>query len=118
MAELPDGRWDLKIVSQEIRTNTQNAYYWTILEEYIQPGLYNQGYRSIKSKDDAHEFCRARYLRHPVVNEISGEIGGYITLSTSELTKKEFGEYLDEVIQMASEYLGIVIPEPNKALPI
>lgn len=112
---LQDGRHLLEISKKNKRTLSQNDYYWLIMTEYIQPALYDLGWRDIKSKDDAHDFCRALFLKVKVVNEVTGDERTRIK-STTELSTVEFNEYLEEIWQWSAEFLGINVPEPNQQL--
>lgn len=112
-----DGTYKVKYSTANKRSLKQNNFYWLILTEYIQPGLYELGYRSIKTKDDAHLFCTNEFLKAHVVNELTGEIKVHVR-STTELTTIEWEAYREDINQFASEYLGIVLPEPGEALMI
>lgn len=112
-----DGVWFADFEDKRKRSLPQNSYYWMILTEYIQPGLYEAGWREIKTKEDAHDFVRGLFLKSKSVNEISGETVERIK-STTELTTSQFSEYLDEIAQWAAEYLSIQIPSPNQQLEV
>lgn len=111
-AQLKDGTYKLEATSFGNRSLSANGYYWMILTDYVQPGLYDTGWREIKTKDDAHFFVANLFLKQRIVNEETGEVIERIK-STSGLSVKEFGEYLEQIIQWSAEYLGVVIPEPN-----
>lgn len=53
---LKDGKYKVEIAKMDQRSLSVNAYYWMMLTEYVQPALYNAGWREIKTKDDAHLF--------------------------------------------------------------
>jgi len=56
-------------------------------------------------------------LRAKFLNEtIPFEDGTYIDKfkSTTELSKSEFGDFIEDVKQWAAEYLNVIIPEPNQ----
>lgn len=112
---LKDGRYNVEITDYNKRSNPQNNYYWQILTDFIQPGLYDLGWREIKTKDDAHDFMREMFLKVKEVNEISGDERTRIK-STTELSTTEFNVYLEEIAQFAAEFLGVEIPEPNSQL--
>lgn len=111
-AQLKDGTYKLEATTFGKRSLSANNYYWMVLTDYIQPGLYNTGWREIKTKDDAHFFVANMFLKEIIANQHTGEAIERIK-STSGLSVKEFGEYLEEIIQWAAEYLGVVVPEPN-----
>lgn len=112
---VPDGKYIVERSRYNKRSNQQNAYYWMILTDYIQPALYNEGWREIKDKEDAHAFVSNLFLKVKIVNEISGDTTERVK-STTELNKAQFNEYLEEIWQWAAEYLQITIPEPNQQL--
>lgn len=112
---LPDGRYLLDISQKKKRSNDQNAYYWAIMTDYIQPALYDLGWREIKNKEAAHDFCRDMFLKVKVVNEVTGD-ERMKTKSTTELSTTEFNEYLEEISQWSAEFLGITVPAPNEQL--
>lgn len=97
------------------RSNPQNNYYWQMLAEYIQPALYNEGWRNIKTKDDAHDFVKDLFLKTKIVNEVTGEVKER-TKSTTELSKEEFNVYLEEIAQWSAEYLYLTIPSPGEQM--
>lgn len=110
---LKDGKWKLEASEINKRSLNQNAYYWLILTDYIQPALYSEGWGKIKTKEDAHEFVSDLFLKTKVWNEKTGEVKE-LPRSTTELTKEEFNIYLNEIWQWAAEYLSINVPEPNQ----
>jgi hypothetical protein len=111
--ELKDGKYEIAIRSLNKRSLNQNSYYWLIMTDYIQPGLYNAGWSSIKTKEAAHEFVAGMFLKVKLVNESTGEMTERVR-STTELNKTEFNVYLEEIWQWAAEYLGVAIPSPNQ----
>lgn len=115
--QLKDGNYKLEATTFGKRSLNANAYYWMILTDYVQPALYDAGWREIKTKDDAHFFVSNIFLKQRIVNETTGDEMVRIK-STASLSVKEFGEYLEEIIQWAAEYLSIVIPEPDKQLAL
>jgi hypothetical protein len=115
--ELKAGKWSIEASEITKRSLPQNKYYWQILTHYVQPGLYNLGWREIKTKDDAHYFIAKIFLKVKMVNEKTGEETEKIR-STTDLTKEEFQIYCEEIRQWGSEYLGVYIPEPNETVPI
>ena len=111
--QLKDGRYKVEVSSFNQRGNQQNRYYWQMLTNYVQPALYDAGWREIKTKDDAHLFVADLFLKKAMVNEETGEAKERIR-STTELTKAEFNVYLEEIWQWAAAYLDCVIPAPNE----
>lgn len=110
---LKDGKYKVEVSEINKRSLNQNAYYWLIITDYIQPALYAEGWEKIKTKEDAHEFVSDLFLKVKVWNEKTGEMKE-LPRSTTDLTKEEFNIYLNEIWQWAAEYLSINIPEPNQ----
>ena len=117
----PNNRWNLSELIKKIgnlkpgdykvyvcddrpsRSLNQNAYYWSVVIPIIAGEI---GYQ----KEELHEALKIKFL--PKEIKVKGKpytIGG----STGKLNTKQFNEYLEAVIQMASE-LGIYIPEPGE----
>lgn len=110
---LKDGKYKIEISPLSTRSLSQNAYYWMMLTEYVQPALYDAGWRDIKNKEAAHEFVADLFLKVKLINEETGEMKER-TRSTTELSKTEFNTYLEEIWQWAAEYLSVSIPAPNE----
>lgn len=113
--ELNDGRYLLTIDSANKRTLPQNAYYHGCVVPLVRDGLRDVGYREIKTVEDAHEVLKSLFLKKNVANESTGEVIE-ITGSTAKLTTIEFNEFIDSIIQWASEFLNIQIPLPGEAI--
>ena len=113
---LKDGKYKITISKADKRSLQQNNYYWEILDEYVQPLLYELGWEHIKNKEAAHEFMCSLFLKVSDVNIQTGEMKERIR-STTELTKIEFSTYLEEIWKWAAEF-GVVIPSPNEQLTI
>jgi hypothetical protein len=110
---LRDGKWKVEISTLDTRSLDQNAYYWMMLSEYVQPGLYNAGWSDVKTKEDAHFFVGNLFLKVKMINEQTGDVMERIR-STTDLSKMEMNAYWEEIWQWAAEYLGITIPAPNE----
>lgn len=109
--ELPKGRYYVKIEDKTKRTLNQNDYLHTIFP-LIQKGLYDNGYRGIKTPLQAKEVCKELFLSYEERNEITGAKIKMVR-RTRDLTKAEMCVFIDEIIEWASEYLGVVVPPPN-----
>lgn len=110
---LKDGKYKLEITPVSDRSLNQNAYYWLMLTDWVQPALYEAGWSDIKNKEAAHEFVCSLFLKVKIINETSGETIERVR-STTELSKLEFNAYLEEIWRWAAEYLSIAIPAPNE----
>jgi hypothetical protein len=92
-----------KLAIEEIkptRTLSQNAYYWVYLDVIATETGDNA--------DDLHEYFK-RKLLPPVFKTIRGE-EVKLPASTTELSKVEFGEYLDKICALTN------VPLPDAEL--
>lgn len=100
-------------VVRKDRSNNQNRYYWGVVLDAFQNSEI--GY----TKDEWHEFLKHKFLTDKKLFLIvKGKklIEDFeTTKSTTDLTTKEFEEFMTRVRQWASIELGIWIPEPNEA---
>lgn len=91
-----------------VRSLAQNRLYWGVYVPALRNHLMKQG--EVYSPEALHAMLKDRFLRQPIVIENSGELLGYNTRSTTELTVIEFNEFLDRVGQWYAETFGIVLP--------
>lgn len=110
-ASLKAGTYELIATKADTRTIDQNSYYW-IAMEYVKRGLQDAGFEGVNTKEDAHFVCKCLFLKTTIQNPSTGEVIEKIG-SSRKLTKEQFGEYTDKIIQWAAEYLNVVIPTPN-----
>lgn len=87
------------------RSLQQNRYLWGVVYPIIAEVT---GY----TVNELHEWARAQYLE-PLVIRI-GDVTRQITRSTTELSKGEMVEYIDNLILLGSE-LGCHVPSPEEA---
>jgi predicted nucleic-acid-binding protein len=98
------------------RSSMQNRYYFGVVVTMIQERFKELGHEGI-TKELTHEYLKGRFLFKEVVNEVTGEVLK-LPLSTTELTKSDFSEYLEQVIKFAAESLDILIPESGAQIQI
>jgi hypothetical protein len=85
------------------RSDKENRYYWGVVVNLISKEL---GY----FPDETHHALRFKFLRTS-----GGEQGTLETAkSTTELSTKEFEDYLEHIRIWAGAFLGIYIPKPNE----
>lgn len=96
-----DGKVFKLEMMKSTRTKSQNSFYFLYLNVIEQETGNNS--------NDLHEYFK-RTLLHPKFITVMGqEIK--IPASTTELSKHEFGEYLDKI----SALTGVPIPDPKDA---
>lgn len=108
---LKKGKYELDAKKLNRRSSPQNAYYWAAVLPLVKEGLNGLGYDEVQSNEDAHLFCKMRFLRI-VKPDQQGEAMEFMR-STASLSKTEFSEYIERIAQFSAEYLNTIIPEPN-----
>ena len=107
------------IVSIELFKNSrsvlQNNYYWGVVVPMVRQGVLDMGMKM--NKEEIHEMLKLRFLKKEKVNEDTGEIFPYIG-STTEMTKMQFMEYIQDIQQWSATYLNVVIPSPGEQLTL
>lgn len=94
------------------RTLKQNAAWWALVVEPLFRFLRAQEY-DIYDPDQAHEMLKVKLLRIAVVCERTGEVLGYRTRSTTELSTTEFADLYDRARAWLDDKFGIQIPDPD-----
>ena len=103
-----EGEWvKITVEPTHKRSTNQNSLYWL----YIDIIRKDLGY----DKNRMHRIIAYKFLKVEEVNEETGEIEISV-LSTTELSKKQFIEYIDNIIQWSFEYLKIELPIPEKQI--
>lgn len=87
------------------RSCQQNKYWWCIVSILSKEIGY--------TKDELHEILKFKFLKKEKVDEKTGEIFEYVG-STAKLSKTEFAEIVDGLIQWSSETFGVSLPIPNE----
>lgn len=115
LKNLSDGNY--KIVIEKIynkRSNPQNAYLWGVVYPIVKQGLIDAGFDEFKQDFDlemTHEMLKLRFLKRDTRSD-EGNIIVFLG-STRKLSTVEFMEYLSSIQKWSSEYLNIVIPDPD-----
>ena len=103
-ARMRNGVYDITIKrKQEQRSVSQNALMWMwfgCIEE--QTGTL---------KDDVYLYYRSKFLGKWL--SLAGEKPVWVSLKTSELTKEQFAEFLNQIQADAASELGITLPTPD-----
>lgn len=90
------------------RSNNQNRYYWGVVINMLSE---HTGF----TPSEMHEVLKYRFLSYPRILISKTPEKVLIAKSTTNLTTKEFEEFMTRVRQWASIDLGLWIPEPNQA---
>ena len=93
---------DLKEVRKQ-RTLSQNALYWLYMACLEQ--------ETGNDKYDLHEYFKIKFNGIEIKNVFGTPV--YTARSTTKNDTKQMGEYLDKIIQFASQELSIALPDPS-----
>jgi hypothetical protein len=96
-----EGKYVTIEIEKRVRSKSQNAFYWVYL------GVIER--ETGENADDLHEFFK-RKLLPPVFKMIQGE-EIRLPRSTKDLSKQEFGEYLEKICALTE----IPLPDPEAA---
>lgn len=89
-------------LKKEKRTIPQNRLYWLYLSCISdETGM---------DKDDLHVHFKRKFLQKEEI--VIGNEVVMSTYSTTELTTKQFTDYINQIVAFASSELGIVLPDP------
>ena len=92
------------------RSLAQNKYYWSVVVPYFRR-LWNDAIGGI-TKEMSHDMLRANFLPLEITSPKTGEVVR-ISKSTTELSTKEFGEYIEACRHYYLMETGEEIPEPS-----
>lgn len=99
------------------RSSQANRYYWGVVVELIALGLLDCGWEPRECSPPAvHDLLKREYLseqKHAKDGVLLNRVK-----STTELSKEEFGAYVEHCQRFAAENLGVVIPSPGEQLEI
>lgn len=68
--------------------------------------------------DEVKELCKAKFCLIDVMNVDTGEVIGQRIKGTSEMTKIEFAEFIENIIRWSADYFHIVLPYPQEQLTL
>lgn len=97
------------------RSEQQSRYYWGAVIPIVQAALKDTGNRF--SKEQTHDLLRCKFLKEDLPINDHGEFITRIK-STTELNKSDFGDYIEQIAQWSSEFLGCNIPPPSTQLEL
>ena len=96
------------------RSSPQNRYYWGAMLPIVKEGLKGVGIEM--SKEQTHEMLKYKFIKREFITS-DGDILQIIG-STTELSTKEFNEYIESIQIWSAEYLNVNIPDPNEQTEI
>jgi hypothetical protein len=104
LSNLEGQRFELTIEKERRgRTLNQNSYYWSVIIEILGNHF---GYEA----EEMHEALKIKFLKKHEDTDL-------VTVgSTTKLSTKEFGEYLDKIMRWAATEHQCYIPEAGEFL--
>lgn len=94
------------------RSNFQNRYYWGVAIDLLSE-------HTGSTPEEVHSILKTRFLKSfKLIDTKLGMVEIEYVRSTSNLTTKEFEEYLSQVRIWASSELSVWIPEPNESTDV
>jgi hypothetical protein len=95
-----------------LRSSQQNRYYWGVILNLALSAFKENGYNGI-SKEEIHKFFKSRFLWKENIDIFTGEIIKIIG-TTSELSKKEFNEFIHNIEEFLLEQFNIDLSKTIK----
>ena len=112
---------EIKIQSIRLRSTPQNRYYWGTLLYMITNQLIDSGYQATDfggsagnlTREVVHESMKATFARQEIYLPETQSVIGSSTMSTTDMSTKEFKNYIDNIRQWAAEKIELDIPDPS-----
>ena len=116
LSNVPDGLYQLSVRKmQSSRSSRQNRWLWGQIYPRMLQGFLDAGWDNFTNEEEVHEYCKIMFAGKDIVNRDTGEIVT-IPCRTREMDVVEFSLYCMQLRMFASDYLNIIIPEPNETL--
>lgn len=115
LSTMKDGFVKLEVHYVNQRSLPQNNYIHGVLIPEFRKALVSVGYGEIKTDEQAKRIMKSMFLTREVSNEVGGNPVHYVQ-DTSDLSKSEMGELIEDVIRFASENCNYQIAYPNEQL--
>ena len=97
------------------RSNQQNRYLH-LLFTIFKDALNDLGNEF--TMEEVKELCKLKFAQIDVLNESTGEVIGQRIKGTSEMSKTELADFIENIIRWASSYFSITLPYPAEQLEI
>lgn len=98
---------------KELRSVQQNNYYWGVVLKITAIAI-SEALGKKFSPDYAHEFFKGEFLKEDLEIVRDGQTIVVPRIkSTAELTKGEFGEYVEKIKEWAQDKLNCFVPSPE-----
>ncbi|NAW50390.1 hypothetical protein GNY06_02945 [Elizabethkingia argentiflava] len=100
------------------RSLQQNKYYWGVVIPLLKKGLLDATGEIYNSEEIHYQLLLPKFGRSTeIVNKNTGEVT-LINIGSSEMSKTEFADYINEIQRFGAEFLQIDIPSPGEELQL
>ncbi len=106
------GRYRHELYCLNKRSNLQNAYEHVVFTLAVK-GLRDMGYGEIRTKEDSKKFYKDLFLTIERPNTQTGELYK-VHRHTSELSKDETSNFIEQIREHQLEWAGVNIPTPDE----
>jgi hypothetical protein len=114
---LPDGRYRLTVDKyRKNKSNPQLGYLFAVIYPLVLRALNDAGWE-FTTVEEVDEYCKSMFSSKEIINRHSGEILDIPGLKR-DMTTTEMMTYIDAIRNWCSEYLSVIIPEPNEQFTV
>ena len=113
---LKNGSYFLQVSPANKRSDNQNRYLHSLFTIFSTE-LINLTGDKMYTREVVKEICKAKFLKQDVPTP-DGEILATIVRHTSELSKVEMVEFVENIIQWGAEQFGFQLPYPSEQLTL
>ncbi len=114
--KLPNGSYLLEVSPANKRSDKQNRYLHSLFGIFSEELIKLTGDKQY-TREIVKEMMKAKFLMQSIYTP-QNELTGNIVKHTSGLSKTEMMEFVENIIQYASETFGFNLPFPNEQLTI
>lgn len=94
------------------RSNQQNRFYHGVVIPIAQDAFRELGY--IMTKEETHEWIKSKFIEPKPMANKDGEFIGNFRPTTTDMTKTEFMDYIQQIQIWFAQTLGVTIPDPGQ----
>jgi len=117
LTELPKGKYRLTIEKyKKDKSNEQLGYYFACVLPLFLKGAIDAGWE-ITSIEECDIWLKSMFANKELINKDTGQIISVPALKR-EMTTVEMSTFTNQVRDYASEFLNIIIPDPETNLQI
>jgi hypothetical protein len=111
--QLPAGRYRVTVEKyRKNKSNPQLAWLYGQIYPLVLQGLIDAGWDEVTNLDQVDAMMKDMFAKTEIVNKHTGEIMDIPGLKRN-MTTVEMMTYVDAIRDWASEYLNVIIPEPE-----